>query len=163
MDDADDQSHAERERFVEEVGIVMEQEGMPRMAARILGWLLICDPPLQSASELASALHASRGSISTMTQFLIQFGVLERVGVPGERQDYFRIRPGAGSYVLERQLRQMRTLLDLFQRGLALVSDQPPANQERLRELHDLYAFFERHSRALLESWHAETNASGPS
>ena len=163
MDDADDQSHTERERFVEEVGILMEQEGMPRMAARILGWLLICDPPLQSANELASALHASRGSISTMTQFLIRFGVLERVGVPGERQDFFRIRPGAGTYVLERQLRQMRTLLHLFQRGLPLVSDQPPVNQERLRELHALYAFFEHHSRALLERWHAERTGPKPS
>ena len=42
----------EEQRFVEEVGIVFEQTGLPRMAGRILGWLLISDPPHQSTDQL---------------------------------------------------------------------------------------------------------------
>ena len=54
-----DERQAEVERFVEEVGIFFEQQGMPRMAGRILGCLLISDSPHQTTGELAEALLAS--------------------------------------------------------------------------------------------------------
>ena len=60
------ETQAEERHFVEDVGITFEQTGLPRTAGRIFGWLLISDPPHQSTSELAEALMASRGSISSM-------------------------------------------------------------------------------------------------
>ncbi|MFC1955613.1 hypothetical protein ACFLWZ_03665 [Chloroflexota bacterium] len=35
---------------------------------------MICDPPYQSPDELAEALIASKGSISSTTRLLIQMG-----------------------------------------------------------------------------------------
>ena len=35
--------------FIEETGIVFEQTGLTRMSGRMFGWLLISDPPYQSA------------------------------------------------------------------------------------------------------------------
>ena len=46
-------NQASEQWFVEEAGIVFEQTGLPRMAGRIFGWLLICDPPHQSTDQLA--------------------------------------------------------------------------------------------------------------
>ena len=80
----------EAKNFVEEVGIAFEQTGLPRMAGRVFGWLLISDPPYQSSTELAEALMASKGSISTTTRLLIQLGLAERFVIPGERHDNFR-------------------------------------------------------------------------
>src|SRR5664279_4454843 len=51
-------------RFVEEMGQILASYGMTPMAGRMWGWLLICEPPEQTAAELADALHASRGAIS---------------------------------------------------------------------------------------------------
>ena len=86
-----EQAQGEERNFVEEVGLFFEQTGMPRMAGRILGWLLISDPPHQSTDELAGGLIASKGSISTNTRLLIQIGLIERLSLPGVRHDYFRI------------------------------------------------------------------------
>lgn len=55
---------------------------------RLLGWLLVCRPERQSSEELASALDASSGGISTNARMLIQFGYIERVGVAGDRRTY---------------------------------------------------------------------------
>ncbi len=52
-----------------------------RMAGRMLGWLLICDPPHQSMNAIADVLQASKGSISTMTRLLIQLDLIERTGI----------------------------------------------------------------------------------
>jgi DNA-binding transcriptional regulator GbsR (MarR family) len=152
----DQRLRSERERFIEDVGVYLEEEGFPRMAGRILGWLLICDPPRQSASELAEALQASRGSISTVTQLLTRIGLIERLGMPGERQDYFQIRPDAGTYLLREEFRILRTGRQVLERGLHLVAEQIPENQRRLREFIDFYAFFEREWPDLLERWYRD-------
>ena len=89
----------EERQFAEEVGIVFEQTGVPRMAGRILGWLLISDPPHQSMEQITRDLLASKGSISTMTRLLIQIGLIERLSLPGVRRDYFRLRSDAWEHI----------------------------------------------------------------
>ena len=151
-----DARRLEERHFVEDVGLYFEQMGYPRMAGRILGWLLICDPPIQSAGELAEVLQASKGSLSSMTRLLIQVGLIERAGLPGQRRDYFRIRPGAWPQLIKVQMQSMTGLHQMVERGLTMLQDRAPALQERLREAHDLYAFLERELPALLQRWEQE-------
>ena len=58
------QPTAEELAFVEDVAVFLESFGLLRMAGRILAWLLICEPPEQSAADLARVLQASKGAIS---------------------------------------------------------------------------------------------------
>ena len=147
----------EEKRFVEEVGIVFEQTGLPRMAGRIFGWLLICDPPYQSPSELAEALMASRGSISTMARLLTQLGLVERLGIPGERHGYFRIRSDAWQHLIRHGLEdEIKLFHQLTQRGLALLADktsQTPNWLVEIQKMHNVYAFLEREFPLLMERW----------
>ena len=53
------------EHFVEELGLLFAELGQPRMMGRMLAWLLICEPPDQSSSDLVGALGASKATIST--------------------------------------------------------------------------------------------------
>ena len=82
-----------KRQFLEDFALHMEHHGLPRMAGRILAWLLICDPPEQSMPDLVEVLQASKSSVSTMTRHLIQFGMIERVSLPGERRDFYRAMP----------------------------------------------------------------------
>ena len=146
----------EEKRFVEEVGIVFEQTGLPRMAGRIFGWLLISDPPYQSTAELAEALIASKGSISTMTRLLIRISLIERISLPGQRRDYFRIRPGAWYQQFKESLVQITAFRQLAEHGLELMAGKTPLTRKWLEEMRDIYAFLEREFPALLERWEQE-------
>ena len=139
--------------FVEDVGIFFEQSGMPRMAGRILGCLLLSDPPHQSLDELAEALMASKGSISTTTRFLIQVGLIERFSLPGVRHDYFRISPRAFQHSLTHGVERIRMLRILAERGLALVDGEALQSRQGLEEIRDMYIFFEREYPLLLDRW----------
>jgi DNA-binding transcriptional regulator GbsR (MarR family) len=77
----------DRERYVEDFGILIGEFGLPRMVGRVLGALLVSDPPERAAKELAEALRASRGSISSATRTLVQLGLVERRTRTGERRD----------------------------------------------------------------------------
>lgn len=148
---------AEEQNFVEEVGIVFEQTGLPRMAGRILGWLLISDPPHQSTVELTEALMASKGSISTMTRHLINLGLIERISLPGVRHDYFRIRPDAWQHMIRRGLEdEISMVRQLAERGLELLAQKTPLTRKWLEEMRDVYAFLEREFPPLLVRWEEE-------
>jgi len=147
----------EEQRFVEEVGIVFEQTGLPRMAGRILGWLLISDPPHQSTDQLTEALMASKGSISTTTRHLIQIGLIERLSLPGVRHDYFRLRSDAWHHMIRRGLvDEIKMIRQLAEHGLELLTDKTPLTQQWLEEMRDVYTFLEREFPALLERWEEE-------
>ena len=152
----DDKQQAEVKRFVEEVGISFEDMSLPRMAGRILGWLFISDPPYQSIGELAKALMASKGSISTMTRLLIQLNLIERFSLPGVRHDYFRIRPEGWHHLAKQRGDQIKVMRQLCERALELLRGEAQDNREWLEEMHDMYAFFEREFPSLLERWEQE-------
>lgn len=151
---------AEEQSYVEAVGIVFEQGGLPRMAGRILGWLSISDSPHQTTHELAEALMASTGSISTMTRFLIQLGLIERMSLPGQRCDYFRIKLGASHRMLKDSLSQTTAFRQLMERGLGLTRGKAHANRQWLEEMRNMYAFFEKEVPAMLERWEKEREVS---
>lgn len=149
----DPERRAAELRYVEDVGLLMETQGMPRMAGRILGWLWICAPPEQSASDLAAVLQASKGSISTMTTLLVRANMIERIALPGHRRDYYRARPDGVNYLIRDGMRIITALREVLDRGWALVAHQPLALQARLKEWRDLMIFMEREYPALLDHW----------
>lgn len=125
------------------------------MAGRILGWLLICDPPQQSLDELVKTLGASKGSISTMTRLLMKLGLIERASVPGERRAYFRVAPDAWYRLSKEHLARISAFRELTEKGLALLEGEDPGLKQRLMEARDLHVFFERELPALMDRWEA--------
>ena len=147
-------SVSKAKQFAEEVGIAFEQTGLPRMAGRILGWLLVADPPHQSMEQLTSALTASKGSISTTTRLLIHHGLIERISLPGVRHDYFRLRSDTWQHMIGRGLTgEIRMFRQLAEHGLDLLGEKTTANSKWLKEMLDVYTFLEQEFPALLERW----------
>jgi hypothetical protein len=146
-------SDGELRDFVEEVGMLFEKYGQPRMAGRIVGHLLVCDPPQQSQQDLAEALQASIGSISTMTRQLQQVGLVERIGVPGERRVHFRLADDAWTRMMQDGVQRATEYRELADRGLAMFGGAPPAFRERLQHLHDITEFLEREWPAVFIKW----------
>ena len=77
--------------FVEEMGRTLAGYGMTPMAGRMWGWLLICDPPEQTAADIAEALQASRGAISGTARILATAGMIRRTTRRGDRREYFSV------------------------------------------------------------------------
>ena len=140
-------------QFIEDMGIHFEEMGLPRMAGRIFGCLLVCEPQHQSSEQLANIVAASKGSISTMTRLLIQSGVVERMGLPGRRDTYYRIKPGSWSELMRARISHVTRLRELADRGLTLLADREPKFRQRLQELRDFYAFLEQEMPALLDCY----------
>lgn len=147
-------------QYVEEFGTVLTGMGLPPAYGKLLAWLLVCDPPAQSVSEIASGTGLSMGSASTGARMLERSGLIRRVAVPGRRGRFYEMTPDA---VVRRaadahQYRQFRELLD---QGLALLGDEPGPRTERLRMTRDFYRFMEREIADLVRRFLAEHQGEG--
>jgi len=141
----------EEKHFIEDIGLFFEQMGMPRMAGRILGVLLISDPPAQSITDLAEKLKASKSSISIMARLLVENGLIERVASPVPRRDYYRFKQGGWMLYMRQWLELMSALHQIAERGLTFMEGKPPELKERLQEAHDMFSFIEQEFPTLLK------------
>lgn len=147
--------------FVAHTGLYFEGAGLPGVSGRILGHLLVCDPPMQSSAELAKALETTSGSVSTNTRLLLQSGLIEKVPVRGKRGTFFRIVPEAFSKQFAYKQAQTRAFREILDEGISALEamDSGGPRAERIREARALYAFFEREFPLLMARWEQERAA----
>jgi DNA-binding MarR family transcriptional regulator len=148
--------------WIEQLAILFERDGLPRLAGRIFGWLLVCEPPEQTMEDLAAALQGSKASMSTMTRLLAQAGLIERARPPGARREHVRIHAGQWQRLWRARLEQLHQTTGLMRQGLDLLARRPAAARLRLEELHDQYVFLERELPELLARWEQKGPARAP-
>lgn len=79
--------------FIEKIGVKTEKMGYSPVAGRIVGTLLLAEPPYMTFEELCESLSASKSTISTSLNFLMnnEKGIIEYFTLPGDRKRYFKI------------------------------------------------------------------------
>ncbi|MEV8536678.1 helix-turn-helix domain-containing protein [Streptomyces sp. NPDC051211] len=77
--------------FTESFTALLEEQGLPRMMARVLACLLVTDSGTLTAADLVQRLRVSPASVSHAVTFLEQQGMLRRERTPGERRERYAI------------------------------------------------------------------------
>ncbi|MEO6207518.1 MAG: MarR family transcriptional regulator [Candidatus Limnocylindrales bacterium] len=137
--------------LVEQMAQMLAEGGLSRAAGRIWAWLLICEPPQQTAADLADTLHISRGAVSEAVRLLVTAGLVRRTSRRGDRRQYFHVPPGSTIAVLHARLPITTAWRRLADTGLEILADRPVASRARLQEVRDVYAFMEQELPSLLE------------
>jgi len=150
----DDRRRSER-LLVEEYGLLFEEMGGTRMEGRVMGWLLLAEPPVQSLTQIAAGLGVSKAAVSTAARSLLQSGAVERVSEPGRRGDAYRSIPGNLETVL--RIDHVTALGRLVDRSLELVAgrDQAQSNYMLLHEIREFLDFLEAEIPGLMSRWRA--------
>ncbi len=136
--------------YVERFGRYWEASGGNRGQGKILGYLLVCDPPHQSSRQLRESLKLSAGSVSTNTRLLEQLGMVERLTFPGDRATYYRLYPGAWDAVLGEKQARMKLLRRMTDEALTIVDGDP---DQRLTGLVELLDFIDEEYPKFVALW----------
>jgi DNA-binding MarR family transcriptional regulator len=152
----------EERRFSDELGFFWEAAGGTRMAGRVLGALLLAEPPQMSSSELAEFLGVSGGSVSTATRELIAPGLVQRVRVPGKRQDYFRATMGSSAQLIQSRMDLTRRWAQLIAWGEQLAAGKTPSVRRQLADIREFYEFLEDEQVGILARWEQRQRERGP-
>lgn len=125
--------------WVERVAMYLARDGVPPIAGRVLGWLMVCDPPEQSAGQISDAIGASRASLTSNLRLLTSMGFLDWRTRPGERTVYYRMAEDAWTVVVRRQVAGIAAFLDITRDGLALAGQE----EDRAGRMRQAHATFE--------------------
>lgn len=152
-------------QFVTELGLVFEQSGAAPMLGRVYGALLISTEQELTAEDLASSLHASRGSISQTTRQLVQMGLLQKTHKIGSRKDYFRLAPDGWVNLSRYRFEKSMDMAELFERGLDTIPETSPEARTALEENLEFLAYWQEFIDVFFnewqqrkEAWHAKRN-----
>jgi DNA-binding transcriptional regulator GbsR (MarR family) len=129
---------AASQEFIEAMGLVYQGDGLPRIAGRILGFLTIKDEAF-SLQELADCLQVSRGSISTNTRLLEQFGMVERLAKPGDRQGFYHLAPSPYSRGLRGAIRRLTKAHRTVRTARAKIPKSAKGAHKNLAEMDRFY------------------------
>ena len=133
--------------FIESMGRQFEEDGVPRIAGRLFGLLMVQVEPC-SLDDVADLLQVSKGSASSNARLLEQLGIAERVTRAGDRRDYYRISPDISERTLERAVQGIGSMLRRLRQGSESVSGRSPVLRQRFDRA---IAFHERAQRVVTD------------
>ena len=138
--------------WIERTGLAVERLGASRTLGRLFGLLLVAECPL-SLDDMAEQLRVSKASISTNARLCEQLGMVRRISLPGDRRDYYEMRPGSFERMLAARMQVLQQMIDLADEGLAAVGPDSPAARSRLTEMRDFYQWTGMEMAAILAQW----------
>ena len=145
--------------FADHVGrFYARRYAFPPMVGRVLGYLLVCDPPEQSIAELSDALLASRSAITGALDVLERLHSIHRSRAAGERMD--RVRLDFGSAESRGfDITEYQELGDLAREGLEVLKDAPPERRADALYMAAFADFLVERTRLMKEEWETHADA----
>ena len=116
-----------KQQFVSSWGAFGTHWGINRTMAQIHALLLISPDPL-TQDDMMEQLNISRGNTNMNIRELINWGLVDRVLVPGERKEYFTAEKDIWKVVRqiikERKKRELEPMLQLLDKLEAVEGDK---------------------------------------
>jgi hypothetical protein len=131
----------------------VQEQNIPPVAGRLLGYLAVCEPAAQTINELADALLASRSAITQAIVLLESRGLVQRSRARGERVDRVSVRLDHLISEQDYDPASYRDTAALLRRGAALLTDDGSGRREALEEYAALYDFLAERMPRLKEEW----------
>lgn len=141
-------------RFIENMGLATEAEGLTRTAGRLMAYLLLAPGPV-TFDDIVNDLRVSRGGASASTRFLESRGVLERVPLPGSRRVGYRVTADPFAHLVTARLARRRKTREVVNRALAAGAGLEPQAQARLRDMKRFYDLLIDRLDSVAEEWRA--------
>lgn len=124
-------------QFIQAWGSLGAQWGINRTMAQVHALLLIM-PEALSADEIMEELNISRGNTNMNVRELINWGLVEKVLIPGERKEFFiaekDIWKVASMITRERKKRELDPILKVLHQLAEVEGDNKDKNVKAFRE-----------------------------
>ena len=123
---------------IQEIGVILQQQGTSRIAGTIFGLLIVEGVPM-SLHDMASRLNISRASASTNARHLARAGLIPLTARLGDRQDYYELVPDPFVRLLETIKDAMVQAAEALAAAAGKLPPGHDAARRRVTELADIH------------------------
>lgn len=129
--------------------------GLNKTMAQIHALLMI-SPKALSTEDIMEELSISRGNANMNIRALLDWGIISRISVPGERKEYFKSEKDiwalARQVAKERRKRELEPIIKVLKEVNEVQTDSTEQTKEFKKVVKELKGFAEK-SDALLETF----------
>lgn len=133
-----------KEKFISTWGSLGSLWGINKAMAQIQSLLFISTKPL-SMEDIMEDLKISRGNTSTNLRQLMDWGIVTKILVPGERKEYFTtekdVQELARIIAIERSRREIKPVIKILDEVSTITDDGTEKTRELIKQtkaLHEL-------------------------
>lgn len=139
---------------VEKIGIMIEKMGHAPVPGRIIAYLMLSEPPYRDFYEIQEFLKASKSSVSTALNQMMQAGVVNYITFSGDRKRYFQINTKGLLDTIKQQFKQGEKINEMIIETLQhrKSSEFQRFNRE-LKEVIDFSNYVHKGIEKLIEDW----------
>jgi len=145
------------DRFIDEMGIILQESGGSRISGRIFG-LLLTEGKELSLLQISERLGVSRASVSTNARMLTRSGVLKLTTHAGDRQDYYQMAKFAYTDIIGDLSFRFRRYAQTLE---PCAEDVRAEDKDAAARIDHLTSFYVQ-SADILDNWAETFRNSGP-
>ncbi len=139
------EKNKETRELVEKFGVFIEKAAnFQPTSARIVGYLLISDPPYKTFNEILNYLKVSKSSVSQALNLLISQDFVDYITLPNDRKRYFRLNTVSWFNILKKKMGMVSQLKQIFQEILKYRSDRNPEFNGQIEIMITFFEIFEK-------------------
>ncbi len=143
----------EDHRFIEALGLHFENKaGFPRIGGRMLGLLMLASKPL-ALGTIAELLNVSLASVSTNIRRFHDKGLVEEIGLPGDRRHYYVFCDSAWEHQFEEAIKGITDLLQIMRTRQESLGQDEGMRQQRFHSTLEFFDFFLGMVKSGRERW----------
>jgi DNA-binding transcriptional regulator GbsR (MarR family) len=149
MPNMSNREYKHEHRFVEDVARLLTPWGVPPVAARLYGHLLLCSRPL-SLDQITEDLGISKSSASVAARLLESYRLAHRHSEPGTKRALYAV---ADDYhaMIQQQNRLLDALSEQLTAGTEIAASK--AVSARLEEMADFYRVMRSAMEDAMSRW----------
>lgn len=138
--------------FIEKFCMVAEQDGFPRIAGRLMGFLMLNEGPY-TLDELADELQISKASASTNARLLEQHGMIARVLRPGDRRDFYQLADDHWERMFDVARKRLQKFHDVLEQTVQELPAKQSYGRKKLKEAQRFHAFILKDFEDRIQEW----------
>lgn len=142
-------------QFIERLSLLLSDMGVPPMPARVWATMMSADEDTLTPGDLAQRLNVSPAAVSGAVRYLLQIGLLERVGIPGSRRQHYRVPMGLWHQAFMHREQALKNFSAVAAEGIRTLGPKTPAGA-RMAEIHDFFEFLAEALPKLLADWRTQ-------
>ena len=136
-----------KEKLIQAWGNLGYSWGLNKVMAQIHALLLVSPKPL-STEDIMSELSISRGNANMNIRALLDWGIVQRISIPGERKEYFMSEKDiwglARQVVKERRKRELEPIIKVLKEVSEVSTDNSDEAKEFKKMTKELKGFAEK-------------------
>jgi len=145
-----------KQEFIQDYGAGYQMFGLPVLMGRIVGLLLYAGKPI-SLNEITKELEVSKGPASQICRRLLDHNLIQRVWIPGSREDFYQTHPNIFGNAFLNRLALKKKNLELAQKFQELFkenqSEESAEFKKNVDEMAEFYTLMIEYYQKFYDAW----------